>query len=96
MFLLAGGSVCETSRWECEQACLPCSQNQLDAILPLVPNAMVQEEIEGSEITVDGLLDMEGHCIHYVPRLRLKTSQGVSSECHHRRPRPARLASFSV
>ncbi len=53
-------------------------KNQLDAILPLVPNAMVQEEIEGSEITVDGLLDMEGHCIHYVPRLRLKTLAGES------------------
>lgn len=55
-------------------------KNQLDAILPLVPNPMVQEEIEGLEITVDGLLDMKGRCVHYVPRVRAKTLAGESVE----------------
>lgn len=53
-------------------------RSQLDAVLPMVPNPMVQEEIQGSEITVDGLLDMEGRCVHYVPRRRVKTLAGES------------------
>ena len=52
----------------------------LDAILPMVPNPMVQEIIEGQEITVDGLLDLDGRCVHYVPRLRVKVIGGESVE----------------
>lgn len=55
-------------------------KTQLDAILPMVPNPMVQEIIEGPEITIDGLLDLEGCCVHYVPRLRAKVLAGESVE----------------
>lgn len=53
-------------------------KNQLQTVLPMVPNAMIQEAIKGIEITIDALLDMEGHCIHYVPRKRVKTLAGES------------------
>ncbi|OPZ49708.1 MAG: carbamoyl phosphate synthase-like protein [Firmicutes bacterium ADurb.BinA052] len=53
-------------------------RSQLDAVLPMVPSPMVQEEIQGPEITVDGLLDMAGRCVHYVPRRRVKTLAGES------------------
>lgn len=55
-------------------------KSQLDAILPMVPNPMVQEEIRGSEISADGLLDMEGRCMHYVPRRRVKALAGESMQ----------------
>lgn len=53
-------------------------KNRLQTVLPMVPNPIIQEAIKGTEITVDALLDMEGHCIHYVPRKRIKTLAGES------------------
>jgi len=50
----------------------------LSAMLPLVPNAIIQERIVGQEITVDALLDLDGRPIHCVPRSRLKTVGGES------------------
>jgi carbamoyl-phosphate synthase large subunit len=50
----------------------------LSAVLPLVPNALIQERLIGQEITVDALLDLDGRPIHYVPRYRLKTVGGES------------------
>lgn len=50
----------------------------LSAMLPLVPNALIQERIAGQEITVDALLDLDGRPIHYVPRYRLKAVGGES------------------
>lgn len=50
----------------------------LDTILQRVPNAIVQERIEGREITIDAFLDFDGTPIHYVPRTRIKTVGGES------------------
>lgn len=50
----------------------------LSTVLPLVPNALIQERLLGQEITVDALLDLDGRPIHYVPRYRLKTVGGES------------------
>ena len=47
-------------------------------VLPLVPNAIVQEELTGPEITIDALLDFDGRPLHYVPRVRLRTLGGES------------------
>ena len=43
-----------------------------------VPNAIVQEKLLGPEVTIDGLIDFDGHPIHYVPRTRIKTIGGES------------------
>lgn len=50
----------------------------LAGILVRVPNAIVQEELSGPEITVDALLDLDGTPLHYVPRIRLRTLAGES------------------
>ncbi|HJQ91905.1 MAG TPA: ATP-grasp domain-containing protein [Acidimicrobiia bacterium] len=50
----------------------------LMAVLPLVPDPIVQEKINAVEVTVDALLDPGGVLIHLVPRLRLKTVGGES------------------
>jgi carbamoyl-phosphate synthase large subunit len=56
------------------------SRDRLSAVLPLVPNAIIQEKLEGHEITIDSLLDLDGRPIHYVPRRRLRTLAGESIE----------------
>ncbi|MGA3372931.1 MAG: ATP-grasp domain-containing protein [Terracidiphilus sp.] len=53
-------------------------REKLDQILPLVPNAIIQEELKGSEITIDALIDFNGALLHYVPRIRLRTLAGES------------------
>lgn len=53
-------------------------RQDLERILPLVPNPIIQEYIPCPEITVDALLDLEGRVIHYVPRRRIKTIGGES------------------
>jgi len=53
-------------------------RSELDGILERVPGAVVQELLEGPEITIDALLDFEGRPIHFVPRYRLKTIGGES------------------
>lgn len=52
----------------------------LDAMLPLVPDPIVQERVDAVEVTVDALLDREGRAVHFVPRVRLKTIGGESVE----------------
>lgn len=47
-------------------------------ILARVPNAIIQEELTGPEITIDALLDFEGNALHYVPRVRIRTLAGES------------------
>lgn len=56
------------------------SRDRLTQILPLVPNAIIQEHLEGDEITIDALLDLQGRPIHYVPRRRIRTLGGESIE----------------
>jgi carbamoyl-phosphate synthase large subunit len=53
-------------------------RENLDQILPLVPNAIIQEELQGAEITIDALIDFSGTPLHYVPRVRLRTLAGES------------------
>jgi carbamoyl-phosphate synthase large subunit len=50
----------------------------LDEILHMVPNAIIQEELQGDEITIDALIDFEGEPVHYVPRVRIRTLAGES------------------
>lgn len=54
------------------------NRDDLDEVLALVPNALVQEELTGTEITIDALIDMDGQLIHYVPRVRIRTVGGES------------------
>ncbi len=56
----------------------PASRGELDGILARVPGAIVQELLEGPEITIDALLDLDGRPIHFVPRVRIKTIGGES------------------
>ena len=53
-------------------------RDRLDELLPRVPNAIVQEQLDGPEVTVDALLDLEGRPLHYVPRRRIRTLAGES------------------
>lgn len=39
---------------------------------------IIQERVDGSEITVDALLDLKGNLLHYVPRKRIRTLGGES------------------
>ena len=50
----------------------------LTSILARVPNAIVQEELTGPEITIDALIDFDGRPLHYVPRIRIRTLAGES------------------
>jgi carbamoyl-phosphate synthase large subunit len=54
------------------------NRDSLARMLPLVPNAIIQERLVGDEITVDSLLDLGGRPIHFVPRRRLRTLGGES------------------
>jgi carbamoyl-phosphate synthase large subunit len=53
-------------------------RNELVAALTLAPEPVIQEELEGPEITIDALLDFDGNAIHYVPRRRIRTLGGES------------------
>lgn len=55
-----------------------CTPGTLAEVLPLVPNAIVQEELSGPEITIDAFLDFDGRPLHYVPRVRIRTLGGES------------------
>ena len=55
-------------------------REQLTEVLRLVPNPIIQEKLNGAEITIDALLDLKGRPIHYVPRKRLRTLGGESIE----------------
>jgi carbamoyl-phosphate synthase large subunit len=54
------------------------TRDGLDSILSMVPNAIIQEELRGPEITIDALIDFRGTPIHYVPRIRIRTMGGES------------------
>ena len=51
---------------------------ELDAVLPRVPRAIVQEEVRAPEITIDAFVSFDGTPLHYVPRLRIRTVGGES------------------
>lgn len=53
-------------------------REQLVEFIARVPNAIVQEELLGEEITVDAFLAPDGTPLHYVPRKRLRTMAGES------------------
>jgi carbamoyl-phosphate synthase large subunit len=55
-------------------------RDQLAAVVGLVDDPIVQELLDGPEITIDALLDFAGRAIHYVPRRRIKTLGGESVE----------------
>jgi carbamoyl-phosphate synthase large subunit len=57
-----------------------CSKADLGSMLARVKNSIVQQFLEGEEITIDALLDLSSKPIHYVPRKRLKTLAGESIE----------------
>ena len=61
------------------------------SILGRVKDPVIQERIRGDEITIDALLDLSGHLLHYVPRRRIRTLagesiQGVTIQDHELRP----------
>lgn len=60
------------------QDAYPVDRKDLEVMLTQVPNAIVQERVEGREITIDALIDFKGNPIHYVPRIRVKTVGGES------------------
>lgn len=52
------------------------NRRELDFFTGYVPNAMVQEYIEGKEYTIDVLCDFSGNIISIVPRERLEVRAG--------------------
>ena len=56
------------------------SQRELEFFLDYIPNAIVQEYIEGDEFTLDVLVDFSGHVRCVVPRLRIETRAGEVSK----------------
>jgi len=54
----------------------PCRREDLERMLSLVPRPLVQEFLEGPEISVDALLDFQGRTLHFVPRERIRTLAG--------------------
>ncbi len=53
-------------------------RDQLCEYAARVPNAIIQEELKGEEITIDAFLSPSGEPLHYVPRKRLRTLAGES------------------
>lgn len=60
------------------QNAFPCRRVDLDRMLPLVPNPIVQEWLDGPEVTMDAMLDFQGRPLHYVARERIRTLAGES------------------
>jgi carbamoyl-phosphate synthase large subunit len=56
------------------------NEKQLRLFLDYVPDAIVQEQLEGVEFTVDVLSDFRGQVISIVPRERLVIRAGVSDK----------------
>ena len=50
----------------------------LDRLLPMIDGPILQEVLDGPEITIDALLDFAGQPIHFVPRRRIRTLAGES------------------
>jgi len=55
-------------------------RDQVAGMIGLVADPIVQEVLDGPEITIDALLDFDGRPLHYVPRRRIKTLGGESIE----------------
>ena len=62
------------------QGILRVSKEHVRHAIELTDRPIIQEELNGPEVTVDALFDMSGRLIHYVPRLRLKAIGGESVE----------------
>jgi carbamoyl-phosphate synthase large subunit len=56
------------------------NEAQLRAFLEYVPDAIVQDQLQGTEFTVDVLCDFNGKVISLVPRERLVIRAGVSDK----------------
>jgi len=56
------------------------NEAQLRAFLDYVPDAIVQEQLSGTEFTIDVLSDFSGRVISIVPRERLVIRAGVSDK----------------
>ncbi len=56
----------------------PCRRQELQRMLPRVPNPIIQECLKGPEVTVDAFLDFQGRPMHFVPRERIRTLGGES------------------
>jgi len=56
------------------------NEKELNFFLEYIPNAMVQEYVEGAEYTVDVMTDFEGNIKTIVPRLRVETRAGEVSK----------------
>lgn len=54
------------------------ARTELESTLPRVPNAIIQREIKGPELTIDAYISLDGRPVHYVPRTRLRTLGGES------------------
>ena len=54
------------------------ARRELDRILPMVDDPIMQEVLDGPEITIDALLDLDGRPVHFVPRRRIRTLAGES------------------
>ncbi len=55
-----------------------CAPNELPGLLARSDDLIIQEFIDGDEITVDALLDLNGRLLHCVPRRRIRTLCGES------------------
>jgi carbamoyl-phosphate synthase large subunit len=53
------------------------NRRELDFFVGYVPNAMVQEFIDGQEYTVDVLTNLRGEVISVVPKARIETKAGM-------------------
>ncbi|MFY0758460.1 ATP-grasp domain-containing protein [Metabacillus dongyingensis] len=56
------------------------NEKELNFFREYVPNAMVQEYVEGKEFTVDVMVDFKGNLKTIVPRLRIETRAGEVSK----------------
>jgi carbamoyl-phosphate synthase large subunit len=56
------------------------NEMQLRLFLDYVPNAIIQDNLDGTEFTVDVLSDLSGRVVSIVPRERLVIRAGVSDK----------------
>jgi carbamoyl-phosphate synthase large subunit len=54
------------------------SRARLAEVVGQLRDPIIQEEVDGQEITIDALIDADGRPLHYVPRVRLRTLAGES------------------
>lgn len=71
---------CKPRSGSASEGFVRCSREDLRRVLQRDPELIVQEYVEGPEITVDALFDMKGNILHCVPRRRIRTLAGESVE----------------